>query len=379
MNPFNFLGDVHNQMLINPRSSEKDKKDQYFLKNQFEEVYADKNYFLVPSSGSSTDSTTSVKLIALHQEAVLNSADTVNTYFNLQLLGSKLNFGCVLPTFHVGGLGVYARAFLLRAPVFQTPWNVSTFRAWMKDYQIHILSLVPAQIFDIVQNSIEPSSTLQIVFVGGSKLAPELRQQAQQLGWKLTETYGMTETGSMVAVNSSGTDEFELFPGVEVALEQDQLKIKCNSLMTCSLQLVGESIELKTLDHGWLQTADKVEIRNGKEATFVKLLGRHSDFIKINSEGVSLASLRNTFGDDGKSALFALGHERSEFEIVVAYEKSVTYAIVKEKVQRYNEKVRSFEKVKKLFPVELIPKSELQKVKYKGLQEMIKGIKYESV
>lgn len=376
MNPFNFLGNVHNQMLINPRSSEKDKKDQYFLKEHFEETYGDKNYFLVPSSGSSSDAKTSVKLIALHQDAILNSAARVNNYFNLQSQGPKLNFGCVLPPFHVGGLGLYARAFLLRSPVFQATWESSTFESWMKENHIHVLSLVPAQIFDIVQKKIKPADTVKLVFVGGSKLAAPLRLQAKELGWNLTETYGMTETGSMIGV---GSEEFELFPDIEVALHQDRLKIKCNSLMTCSLQLINEQVDIQTLDSGWLQTEDRVEIRFQAEQTFIKVLGRSSDFIKINSEGVSLALLRSAFGEDSKIALFAIANERSEFEVVLAYEKSIPLESIKKLVMVFNQKVRPFEKIKKVYPIENIPKTDLQKIKYKTLQEIIKGSKYETV
>lgn len=375
MNPFNFLGNVHNQMLINPRSSEKDKKDQYFLKEQFEEVYGDKNYFLVPSSGSSADETSSVKLIALHQDAVLNSAARVNNYFNLQKLGPKLNFGCVLPTFHVGGLGLYARAFLLRSPVFQSVWEPTVFQSWLVENKIHILSLVPAQIFDMVQRKIKAPDTLQVVFVGGSKLAAPLRLQCQELGWNLTESYGMTETCSMIAV---GSDEFKVFPDIEVALYQERLKIKCDSLMTCSIQIVNESVEMKTLDQGWLQTDDRAKIRTEGEFTLLKISGRSSDYIKINSEGVSLTSLRGTFGEDPRMALFAVAQERSEFEIVLAYENTMDLTTVKERVQLYNQQVRPFEKIKKVYSIEQIPKTELQKFKYKALQELIKGKKYEN-
>ena len=376
MNPFNFLGNVHNQMLINPRSPENEKKDQYFLKQQFEEVYGDKNYFLVPSSGSSADEASSVKLIALHQDAVLNSAARVNNYFNLTKLGTKLNFGCVLPTFHVGGLGLYARAFLLRSPVYQSVWEPAVFQSWIIENQINILSLVPAQIFDFVQRKIKAPDTLQVVFVGGSKLAAPLRLQCKELGWNLTESYGMTETCSMIAV---GADEFKVFPDIEVALNQDRLKIKCDSLMTCSIQIVNETVEMKTLDQGWLLTDDKAQIRTEGETTLLKISGRSSDYIKINSEGVSLASLRNTFGEDPSMALFAVAHERSEFEVVLAYENTIDVAKIKEKVQLYNQQVRPFEKIKKVFPVEKIPKTELQKVKYKALQELIKGKKYENL
>lgn len=374
MNPFNFLGDVFNQMLINPRSTEVEKKDQHDLKIKFEELYGKKNYFLVASSGSSTHENTSIKLIALHRNAVLNSAARVNSFFNLDQRSNKFNFGCVLPLFHVGGLGIYARAFLSRGPVFQKIWNPLDFSNWIEINKIHILSLVPAQIFDLVKHKIQAPACVKIVFVGGSSLSPELRILALDLKWPLIETYGMTETSSMIAV---AENEMQVLPDIQVGIDQQKLKIKCDSLMTCSLQKMKGQIEINTLNQGWLQTEDIAEIRKEKDISFITLLGRTADFIKINSEGVSLVLLRNIFGEVAEAALVAIANLRSEFEIAAAYEKNFDQNELKNKINNYNLKVRPFEKIKKMFRIENIPKTDLGKIKYRALEEIIKGIEYE--
>ena len=376
-NPYNFLENAFNQMFLNPRATENEKKDQHELKSKFEELFGTKNYFLFPSSGTSTAQNVSVKLIALHRQSVLNSAARVNTYFNFKLADNKYNFGCVLPTFHVGGLGIYARAFLAQAPVFQMAWKPSDISIWTQHHQINIISLVPAQIYDIVLNNVVAPKCIKYAFVGGAQLAADLKAQAVKLNWPLIETYGMTETASMIAVSRS--DNMQALPEVEMDLVENKLRIKCNSLMTCSLQKIDNQIHIIKPENGWLQTSDLVELRSQGAEPFLTFLGRDSDFIKINGEGVSLSLLRQIFGVFPTAALMAFAHARSEFEIVLVYQKNSDIAELYTQINHYNLKVRPFEKVKKMMQIQEIPKTELGKIKYKILEEAMKGLKYEDL
>ncbi len=376
MNPFNFLSSVFNQMLINPRSCEGDKKDQYQLKLKFEEIYGDKNYFLIPSSGSSTAANESVKLIALHQDAILNSAKRVNSFFNLDKVHGITNFGCVLPTFHIGGLGIYARSFLAKGQVHQQPWKPEELQAWLETNQIHVLSLVPTQVYDIVQRKIPAPSALKVVFIGGAKLSADLSQKIETLGWPVVETYGMTETGSMIA---GGKNMMEVLPDIDVVLNDGKLKIRCNSLMTCSLQKIDDNVHIVTLDNGWLQTKDAVELKSAGSKTVITFQGRDGNFIKINSEGVSLSQLRNFFGEHDSLVLLAMPSDRTGNEIVAVYEATLAAAEAKSHVQLYNERVRPFEKIKKVYNIAQIPRTELNKIKYPAIADLIKGKNYETI
>lgn len=376
MNPFNFLGSVFNQMLINPRSSERDKKDQYELKIKFEEIYGDKNYFLIPSSGSSSATNESVKLIALQQEAILNSATRVNAFFNLDKAHGTSNFGCVLPTFHIGGLGIYARSFLAKGRVFEQSWKPDELRLWLETNQIHVLSLVPTQVFDIVQRKIFAPAPLKVVFIGGAKLSEDLRQKIEILGWPVVETYGMTETGSMIAV---GKNVMEVLPDIDAIVHDGKLKIRCNSLMTCALQKIEDSIHITTPDKGWLQTNDVVDLKSAGSKTLVTFKGRGDEFIKINGEGVSLSQLRSILGEHDSLVLLAIPHDRSGNEIIAVYGPGLDTAEVKRNVQLFNSLVRPFEKIKKLYNVHEIPRTELKKIKFSAIAELIKGQNYETV
>ncbi|MFZ3228741.1 MAG: AMP-binding protein [Pseudobdellovibrio sp.] len=374
MNPFDFSAEAENQLLINPKASFQEQSDLRQLKAAFEYKYQNKNYFLVPSSGSSKGQNESVRLIALHQNAIISSAKRVNAFFNLT---RNLTWGLVLPTFHVAGLGVYARAFASGASVFAADWSVLKFKSWILQNQIHLISLVPTQVFDIVQNQIICPEGVQIVFVGAAALSAELKQKAFALKWPIIETYGMTEAASMVAVQVS--NRLQIMSQVEVSLFDNKLKIKTESLMTCSVQKVDQEIQFKTLDNGWLQTEDRVFIYNENGIQYLQLLGRDSDFVKIFGEGVSLVLLRQILKENNGLALVAVTHERSEYEIALVAEMQLSDDQIKIIISEFNQQVRPFENIKRIYKLEQIPRSDLGKIKFKSLEELIKGKPYEKL
>lgn len=368
---YNLLANVFNQLLTNPRSTPQEKSDQFDLKLEFEKHYGNKNYFLVPSSGSSKGADESVKLIALHHDAVMNSARRVVSQFNLT---SQMAWGCVLPLFHVAGLGIYARAFVARAPVHQAVWDPRTLTSWISEKNIQLLSLVPAQVFDLVKYKISAPKNLKYVFVGGANLDPGLKEQFLALSWPLIETYGMTETASMIALGPA--NNMRLLTDIEVGLTEGQLKIKCNSLMTCSLQKINEEIVFNKIEDGWYQTEDLAELSTQGQNSVLKLLGRSTDFIKINAEGVSLNQLRHLLASDARVALMALPNERRGFDIVLAHENVENIVNI---VAEFNTQVKPFEMIQKIYSVDQIPKTDLQKIMYKKLEEMIKDLPYEKI
>ncbi len=368
---YNLLANVFNQLLTNPRSSSQEKSDQFDLKLEFEKQYEAKNYFLIPSSGSSKSNHESVKIIALHHDAIMNSAQRVVNHFSLN---GSMAWGCVLPLFHVAGLGIYARAFVARAKVYQRDWAVDGFVNWLSANDIQLLSLVPTQIFDLVQKNVAAPKGLKHVFVGGSKLEIGLKEQILNLQWPIIETYGMTETASMVAIGDS--KNMRLLPDVEVIVAEERLRIKCNSLMTCSLQKVGDEVLYIRPDNGWYQTEDLAELSMQGQNVVLKLLGRQSDFVKINAEGVSLAHLRQLLSDNTKLALVALASQRSGFDIVLVHENVENVAAI---VAEFNKLVKPYEMIHKVFCIDEIPKTDLHKIMYKKLEEIIKEMPYEKI
>ena len=374
MNPFQFTEDCLNQLLVNPKATKQEKNDLIYLQFEFEKQFGNKGYFLVPSSGSSKTENESVKLIALSVSAVLNSAKKVNQFFALT---ADLNWGLVLPYFHVAGLGVYARAYCSKSLVCTSDWNPETLLSWINENQIHLISLVPTQVFDIVQKQLECPEHVKTVFVGASKLSAELKEKALELKWPIIETYGMTETASMISVKLF--DKLQVLPDIVVETENDKLKVKCDSLMTCSIQKTNNQIVIKQPNAGWLLTEDRCEITFIEGKYYLNLLGRDSDFIKINGEGVSLSQLRSVLGLHQDVTLVALPNQRTEHEVVLVVCENVQRDQIKSIINAYNVKVRPFEYIKKFYTVEQFPKTDLGKIQFKILEDLIKGNPYEKI
>lgn len=364
-----------NQLLLNPKFTRREKEVLVELKNEFDLKVTSKNHFLIASSGSSQKSNTSVKLIALHIDKVLNSARRFNGHYKTN---EKDNWGLVLPDYHVAGLGLKARAFLAEAEVFVRDWGVSGLASWISENKIRYISMVPAQIFDLVQKKINAPEELKKIFVGAGALNEELRDQAAQLGWPIVETYGMTETSSMIAIKED--DFFYVMPGVEVKTDADLLSIKCDSLLTATIQKIDDKIMINSVqENSWYQTEDLAELFKFEEKQCLKFLGRRTDYIKILGEGVSLTELRDKFSklvllqnlENSQFELTAVEDPRSGYKLVLAVESSASRERANELADLFNKTCRPYEKITQSIVVGQIPRAELGKLKTEELKRIV--------
>ncbi|HYH05441.1 MAG TPA: AMP-binding protein [Thermoanaerobaculia bacterium] len=228
---------------------------------------------------STSGTTGALKLTALSKQAMLASAAAVNRH--LQSTAEDV-WCCVLPTFHVGGLGIHARAFLSGARVVTLPWDPHAFAAMP---EMTLSSLVPAQVSDLVAARLQSPPSVRSIVVGGGALSADLYNAARELGWPLLPSYGMTETCSQVATATLASPELVLLDHVEARQEANGcLSFKGDSLLT------GYGTETGFIDpthNGWLATADLGHV----EDRILRVEGRAGDFVKIGGESVDLARL----------------------------------------------------------------------------------------
>ena len=359
--------DGDNFLLCNHRASEAEKKTLFKIKKQFGEKISAEDYVLIPSSGSTQNPEESIKVIALKTQAFINSAKRVNSEF---AINENSVWGCVLPIFHVGGLGILMRAYSVGASVYYTEWPKFN-PGWLNENRITHLSLVPTQIFEIVQKQWQAPAYLQTVFVGGAELNAELAKQVKALGWPVVQTFGMTETASMIAVKKEIQDDFfEPLPGVEVAVENGRLKIKSDSNASYVLKLNLQTQELiseKLSD--WISTNDQVEL-SGKR---FKFLQRENDFVKIKGEGVSLAELRQNLIQLNNNPLaaticdYADARDGASLVLVVIPGQNVNQIL-----SQFNAQARPYEKIYSYIEVSEFPVTDLGKIKYNQLKDQIK-------
>lgn len=350
-----------NYLGLNPKASSKEKEDLFLLKQYFSNHISATDYLLIPSSGTSNQENESVKLIALKKESFLANAKMMLKHFDIN---RTLNWGCVLPFFHVGGLSILARCFLTNSILKVTTWG-SHVPHWLEENQIQVLSLVPTQVHDLIQWKIKCPSSLQKVFVGGAALTESQFTEIQKLGWPVVLTYGMTESSSMFAFQKG--DEFGIYSLIfGHRLQQDRLITE--SLASFILQIIDGKIQAQEIDpkKGY-EIPDQIEFLN--EGRF-KVLGRKRNQVKILGEGVSVDYLQSIADQIAfqKMILIPLSHDRNGFQIVAVFEGQIDDFFVK----NFNERVRSFERISKIFCVKQFPRTSMGKVKAEEIKQIIK-------
>ena len=170
------------------------------------------------------------KWVGLTKDALLISARAVNEFFNI---AEDDHWLLALPTHHVGGFGILARAHLSGSGVtkMEGRWNAAAFVRTCEEARATLASLVPTQVFDLVAAKLRAPQSMRAVLVGGGALNAELEADALQLGWPIHRTYGMTETASTVAAQRRPGASLEVLPLWQVSTDADGvLSLRGNAL-----------------------------------------------------------------------------------------------------------------------------------------------------
>lgn len=355
---------------LNPKWSETEKQEALSLVAASELSDCD----WIASSGSSQKIGDSVKMIALKRQALEASAHAVNRYFGIS---SRDVIVKVLPSFHVGGLGLEIRSQLSGARLLdglqQEKWNPEYFCQMVEREQATFASLVPTQIFDLLQ--MKRPNSLRAILVGGAALPQDLLEKSLQAGWPLFPSFGMTEAGSTVAI-AKGRGPMEVLPHLQAKISSEGLlQLRGESLLSGWLQKQNSQTVFNTgLDSdGWLTTADLAQL-SGRNLI---VQGRASDFVKILGEGVNLRFLNEKLSvilkDLGKTGhealLFTKPHERRGAEMILVLEQSE--AVLAQKIcELFDQAVKPFERIQRQVLLEKIPRSDLGKPLLQKLQSL---------
>ncbi|MEK2644189.1 AMP-binding protein [Bdellovibrio sp. BCCA] len=372
-----------NEILLNPRWPKEDYEKLWALASHVQEERKLQGHVWIATSGSTADSVAGTKLVALSKKALLNSAQSVNKHLNST---AQDVWTQVLPHFHVGGLGIEVRASLVGARVVpslkEQKWDVHHFYETLKSEKCTLSALVPTQVYDLVTHSYKAPSSMRAIVVGGGVFEAELYKKARVLGWPVLPSYGMTETASQIATATLQSLEQSEYPSVRLlshARAQKNadgfLQVQATSLFTCYAQNTTEG--MKSWDpkvDGWFTTEDRGEIIDGA----LHVQGRNKDYIKIGGEGTNVARLRSLLENaalqmnpswPAKLVLLDMPSDRlgSEIHLVSLLSADDTEKVV----QVYSEKVLPFEKVRKIYYINEIPRSDLGKVLWGELRKRL--------
>lgn len=326
------------------------------------------------------------KWVGLAKDAFVISARSVNAHFEI---GAEDHWLIALPLHHVGGFAIQARAWLSGSRVTRSEevkWEPRRFAEVCDQHRITITSLVPTQVYDLVQARVVCPSAMRVVVAGGGGLSQGLADAAAELGWPVFQTYGMTEAASQIAAqpyNSFGAlfdvTSLEVLPHWQVETDADErLMVRGPAL--------AKGYAVRSGDGKWswepidgeagLRTRDRVRLWMHGTRQYLRFLGRESGQVKILGELVHLAPLQQRvenlarqLGWRGLPVLVALPDARRGSRLVLVIEGGLGNA--ESLLAQYQAQTEPLGEISEVRVVPSIPRSDLGKVMVPQLLELI--------
>jgi len=183
--------------------------------------------FTIQTSGS----TGTPKPIVLHRTQMEASAR--QTIDALELKRSETALVC-LDTKYIAGQMMLVRSLIVGMNIIAVAPCSNPFDKTGGD-QVDFVALVPYQLENIIEYSLEKLNQVRCAIIGGAAISYSLKGKIKKCSCALFATYGMTETISHIALQQlngkNPRDEFEAFPTISLRLDnRGCLCIKANYL-----------------------------------------------------------------------------------------------------------------------------------------------------
>jgi O-succinylbenzoic acid--CoA ligase len=210
------------------------------------------------------------KRVQLSTDAISKSAELSNAR-----IGAKSGdiWSLLLPTNHVAGLNVLARAIKLGSEVVSVNDNA--------DYT----AIVPTQLHRALSGDTKLLEHLQkckAVLVGGSPASKTILDTASKAGVTVITTYGMTETSGGCVYNGRA------LPEVLVEVDSTGL-LKIKGPILAKGYENNEKLWAEKFKEGWFLTSDLGTINGGQ----IEIIGRADDVVISGGENISLTSIES--------------------------------------------------------------------------------------
>lgn len=204
-----------------------------------------------------------------------SSACAVNEYFSFD---SEKTWALSLPLYHVSGFSIVMRSVVARASIFLAP-NQETLTEGLLNNTITHLSLVPTQLKRLLDDQINLHK-LEKIILGGDAVAEKLRIRALEKNLPLFETYGLTETASMIWVRNTLTQTACVLPHARLWQRNDrEILVGGQSLFAGYL----DNNELIQHTEDWFATGDIGIVTENDQ---LQLISRKSHRIIAGGENV---------------------------------------------------------------------------------------------
>ncbi len=324
---------------------------------------------------SGTTSAGSITLYGLTKTGFLIAAESVNRHLDV---GPNDVWLLTLPTFHVGGLSIWARAYLGGQRIVDRSlegWSPERFHSWVDEAGVTLASLVPTQVFDLVKLERPAPRSLRAIVIGGAALSEELYLKARELGYPLLPSFGATEACSQIATAELRSLEGDAYPElhvlshIEVKLidDEDRLAIRSPALFIIRADVTMSGVSVLWRAGEWYVTKDLAELsfdETNPGRVWLTPRGRVGDFVKVSGEMINVLELTQLFQKISSSADFAIlpvtdsrrGHEITLVLTLPDYTRAEHW------LREFNSQVVPVARISTAYFVHELPKSELKKI-----------------
>lgn len=146
-------------------------------------------------------STGKPKAVMLSFNNLIQSALTGNQFLKISSNDKLL---ASLPFYHIGGFSILIRAFLFGASVIvPNSLKINDLISAIEKTKPTHASFVSAQLKKLIEKNIPQIKRLKNILLGGGFISSELIEKALNKKWKISKSYGSTETSSFVTAMDS--------------------------------------------------------------------------------------------------------------------------------------------------------------------------------
>lgn len=337
------------------------KKKERLLIEKAVDKYKGENQVWLRSSGTeSSKFQGGIKIVCLSKIGILKAAESVNKFYNLTSRDIWLN---PLPLFHIGGLSVGARCLLAGAVELRlSAWKTLDFYEALRNTKASLTSLVPTQVFDLVEVGLKCPPDLRLVLVGGGELRADLYQKALLLNWPVVPTYGMTETSALIAgaqwtsLQRERPPEMELLTHVKLCVQENKTIIESPSLFDSYLWVFHNRSSFLEKRPDPFILDDRLEF----DGRYLRVLGRSTELVKVLGETVNLVNLSDKIAGKIKRNCVIIGypHQRLDSKLCLFIEGERKMWNLEE----INEGLMAFEQIRSVQCLTLFPRNVMGKV-----------------
>jgi O-succinylbenzoic acid--CoA ligase len=308
------------------------------------------------------------KILILSKQAIMAAAQIVIDHFGLRDEVWILN----LPIHHIGGLSLLARSFLMKTnSIYMNGWSPHQLVQTANQCRSKniLVSLVPTQIYDMAKAQLKCPPNIKRVFVGGGQLSESLYHQGLELGWPMTQTYGMTETSAMIAEFDFQKKLFKSLSGISVQTSSEgRLAVSTPGLFSFELssKVMRQQKDVFYITDDLAVILDKESFRlQGRIQNQIKILGELVNITKVEEKVLEIIGLQAH-----QAAVVAVKDDRRENKLILCIEREFSPS-QESLLTSYNNSALGYERIDCFKLVDCLPKTDLGKINRFELEKII--------